>query len=70
MRTKAGLLWGRRPVLYAVVARMAFMTAVAFGVQISAEQLAVLMMFIEAVLGLVTNSYTETNTIQPIKRRG
>lgn len=68
MRTKAGLLWGRSPVMYAMVVRMGISTAVAFGFQISAEQLATGMLFIEALLALVTNSYVEPNTVQPKKK--
>jgi uncharacterized membrane protein len=63
MRTKAGRVWGRRPVLYAALVRSGIAVLVAFGVEITAEQLAALMLFV------VTNSYVETNTPQFVKPR-
>jgi hypothetical protein len=62
MRTKAGRVWGRRPVLYAALVRSGIAVLVAFGVEITAEQLAALMLFVETALAMVTNSYVETNT--------
>lgn len=68
MRTKAGLLWGRRPVMYGAVIRLGMLVLTSFGVHITdAQQIAVLA-FTEAVLMLVTNSYVEPNTVQPAKR--
>lgn len=68
MRTKAGLLWGRRPVMYASVIRLGMLVLTSFGVNITDVQQLAVIAFTEAVLLLVTNSYVEPNTIQPKKK--
>jgi hypothetical protein len=71
MRTKAGLLWGRRPVMYGAVIRLGMLMLTSFGVNITDVQQLAVIAFTEAILMLVTNSYVDTNTPQYVKpRRG
>lgn len=62
MRTTAGYLWGRRPVMYASVVRMLLLTAVSFGLNITNEQQVLLLGTVEVTLALITNAYVEPNT--------
>lgn len=62
MRTRAGQLWGRNPLLYAEVVRWLIALLVIFGVNITTEQSAVLMAFTSSLLALATGAYVTTNT--------
>jgi hypothetical protein len=56
-------------VLYAALVRSGIAVLVAFGVEITAEQLAAVMLFVETALMVVTNSYVEPNTPKLAKGR-
>lgn len=55
-------MWGREPVAWAALVRAAIGLASAFGFNLSGEQVASIMLFVEVVLALVTRQSVTPNT--------
>ena len=61
-------LWNREPALILAVIQAGLALALGFGVHLTTEQMALIMAFVAALLGLITRSRVSSASIQSAAR--